>query len=117
MPAILTTLNARTADPVIKPVAFIDQSGVGAGPFVPVTSDMQSAAFAGAVAMSAGQNYQPQRSVGVLASVAGNLTFTFPDSSALTLPVGVGWQTYPFQCTQFNFPGSNAATATVYNLV
>lgn len=117
MPAALTTLNARTADLATKAVAYIDQSGVGVGPFVPVTSDIQNAAFAGAVPMTGGQTYQPQRSVGVLATVGGNLTFVFPDSSTLTLPVSVGWQTFPFACTQYTVPVSGGATANVYNLV
>jgi hypothetical protein len=78
-------------------------------------ADAQSAAFAGAVAMTVGTTYTAQRSVGVLCTVAGNVVLQFPDASTLTLPVAVGWQTFPFQCTQIVSSGTTA-TATYFNL-
>ena len=78
-------------------------------------ADSQSAPFAGAVAMTVGTTYSAQRSVGVLATVAGNVQFQFPDASTLTLPVFVGWQTFPFAATQIVSAGTTA-TATYFNL-
>ncbi len=81
---------------------------------VPVT-DLQSAPFAGAVAMTVGTAYPAQRSVGVLCTVAGNVEFQFPDGSTLTLPVFAGWQIFPFAVTQIVAAGTTA-TATYFNL-
>ena len=78
-------------------------------------SDAQSAPFAGAVAMTVDTTYTAQRSVGVLATAAGNVMFTFPDASTLTLPVYVGWQTFPFACVSVVSSGTTA-TATYYGL-
>ena len=85
-----------------------DQSAVA-------VSDAQSAPFAGAVAMTVGNTFTAQRSVGVLCTVAGNVQMQFPDGSSLTLPVTVGWQMFPFACTQIVTAGTTA-TATYYNL-
>jgi hypothetical protein len=81
----------------------------------PTVSDAQSAPFAGAVAMTVGTTYPAQRSVGVLCTGAGNVTFQFSDASTLTLPVAVGWQIFPFACTEIIAAGTTA-TATCYNL-
>jgi hypothetical protein len=78
-------------------------------------SDSQSAPFAGAVAMTPGTTYAAARSVGVLCTVAGNVEFQFPDTSTLMLSVSVGWQTFPFACTQILGAGTTA-TATYFNL-
>ena len=78
-------------------------------------SDAQSAPFAGAVAMTVGTTYAAQRSVGVNCTAAGNVEFQFLDGSTLTLPIYVGWQTFPFACTQIVTSGTTA-TATYFNL-
>ncbi|MCI4680163.1 hypothetical protein K9U39_10905 [Rhodoblastus acidophilus] len=77
--------------------------------------DTQSAPFAGAVAMTPGTIYAAARSVGVLCTVAGNVTFQFSDSSTATIPVSAGWQTFPFACMQIVVAGTTAS-ATYYNL-
>lgn len=78
-------------------------------------SDNQSAPFSGAVAMTVGTSYATQRSVGVLCTVAGNVMMTLSDASTLTIPVYVGWQTFPFAASQVVSAGTTA-TATYYNL-
>jgi hypothetical protein len=78
-------------------------------------ADVQSAPIAGSVAMTVGTTYSVQRSVGVLATVAGNVTFQFSDNSTLTLPVYPGWQTFPFAATAIVSAGTTAA-ATYFNL-
>lgn len=85
------------------------------GTIVQGVFDTQSSPFQGAVAMTVGTTYAAQRSVGVLATVAGNVQFQFPDSSTLMLPAFVGWQTFPFACVEIVAAGTNA-TATYYNL-
>jgi hypothetical protein len=77
-------------------------------------NDAQSAPFAGAVAMTVGTTYAAQRSVGVLCTAPGNAVFQFPDISTVTLPVFVGWQIFPFACTQIVSAGTTA-TATYFN--
>ena len=133
MAAATTTLNARTADPLVKPILYLDQSGVGNGPFVPAhmlvdangnaiaaanpfaVSDAENAPFAGAVAMAVGTAYAAQRSVGVACTIAGNVEFMFPDGSTLILPVAAGWQTFRFAVTEIVAAGTTA-TATYFNL-
>jgi hypothetical protein len=84
------------------------------------TSDTQGAPVAGAVALTVGVAATPLRAVGVLATVAGNVTFQFPDGSTLTLPVYGSpsapiWQIFPFAVTEILSSGTTA-TATYYNL-
>ena len=78
-------------------------------------SDSQSAAYSGVVAMTVGATYAVGRSVGVLATSSGKVTFQFSDASTLTLPVSTGWQTFPFACTAILSAGTTA-TATYYNM-
>lgn len=77
--------------------------------------DTQSAPFGGAVAMAVGSSYAIGRSVGVLCTVAGYVEFQFADASTITLPVFVGWQTFPFACIAI-VAGGTTATATFFNL-
>ena len=65
--------------------------------------------------MAPGTVYPAQRSVGVLCTSPGNVELQFPDASTLTLPAAVGWQTFPFACTQIVSAGTTA-TATYFNL-
>lgn len=63
-------------------------------------SDAQSQAFQGAVPMTVGTAYTAQRSIGVNCTGAGTITAVFNDGSTLSVPVGVGWQTFPFAVTK-----------------
>lgn len=81
----------------------------------PAVIDSNSAAFQGAVAMTVGTTYAAQRSVGANCTVAGNVAVTFADASTLTVPVAVGWQTFPFAITAVNTSGTTA-TCTYSNL-
>ena len=78
-------------------------------------SDLQSAPFSGAVAMTAGTVYATQRSLGVLCTSSGNVQMQLSDGSSLTLPVTGGWQTFPFAVVQIVAAGTTA-TATYFNL-
>jgi len=78
-------------------------------------ADANSAAFVGAVAMTPGTTYAAARSVRVIATVAGNVVFQFPDASTLTEAVYVGAQTFPYACTQIVSAGTTAS-ATYFNL-
>lgn len=78
------------------------------------TADINGAAFATAAALTAGTVATPGRSVGVLATAAGTLTLTLAGGGTIALPVGAGWQTFPFAATGFALSGGGAGT--VYNL-
>lgn len=98
----------------ISLVVLLWSSGASAQLYAPVNSyDVNNAPFQGAVAMTVGVSYVPQRSVGVLATVAGNVTFQLVDGSTLTVPVVSGWQMFPFAVTQVT---ASTATATYVNL-
>jgi hypothetical protein len=84
-------------------------------PLSQVVSDSQSAPFSGAVAMTAGTVYAAQRSLGVWCTTSGNVQMQFSDGSNLTLPVTIGWQTFPFAVTQI-IAGGTTATASYFNL-
>jgi len=116
--AYLTTIASNSSAvhsaPGASAATALTVQGSAAGVALPV-ADSNSAAFAGAVAMTVGTLYAPQRAVGVLATNAGNVQFLFPDASTLTLPVIIGWQTFPFACTQIVASGTNAP-ATFFNL-
>jgi hypothetical protein len=80
-----------------------------------ILADAQSAPFSGAVAMTLDVTYAARRSIGVLATVAGDVRMTLSDSSSLTLPVSPGWTTFPFAVTQIVSTGTTA-TASYFNL-
>lgn len=79
----------------------------------PAHPDPNNLAFQGAVAMTVGTTYTPQRSIGAICTVAGNMAVTFPDASVLVVPVQVGFQTFPFAVTAVNTSGTNAICAYV----
>lgn len=83
--------------------------------FSAIAADVNGSPFQGAVAMTVGTTYAAQRSLGVVCTVAGNVTFQLADGSTLTLPAAVGWQTFPFAVTQIVAAGTTA-TATYFNL-
>ena len=78
-------------------------------------ADPANAAFAGSVPMTVGTVYAPLRSVRVVATVAGNVVFQFPDGSTIPEPVQVGAQTFPYAVTQIVSAGTTAV-ATFYSL-
>lgn len=81
-----------------------------------VTADAaNNAAFGGVVAMTLDTSYTARRSVGANCTVAGNMSVTFADASTLTVPVAVGWQTFPFAVTAVNTSGTTA-TCSYSNL-
>ena len=80
-----------------------------------LVSDAQSAPFAGVIAMTVGVIYAPQRSVRVVATVAGNVAFQFPDGSSVVDVIQVGIQTFPYACVQILSAGTTA-TASYYNI-
>jgi hypothetical protein len=80
------------------------------------TTDQNGAAFSTAPPMTAGQTYTAGRSIGINATAAGNITLTTSGGSTITLPVYVGWNTYPFAVTSFSWPGTGAGAGAVYNL-
>jgi hypothetical protein len=64
--------------------------------------------YQGAVAFTvAGAAVSPGRAVAVNCTVAGNVTFTFADTSSLTVPVATG-----LTILRLSVTGASAATAT-----
>jgi len=74
--------------------------------------------FMGSIAMTDGTVYTAQRSIGFNCTVAGNVIVTFWDGSTTQVPLGVGWQTFPFAAVKWTASGvsGSAATATAVNL-
>ena len=77
-------------------------------------SDGNNAAFSTAAAMTANQAIAAARSVGVVCTSAGSIVLTLSGGETITLPVSLGWQTFPFAATTFAF--ANSAAGSVYNL-
>ena len=120
---------------MVKTFAYIDQSGIGVGPYVPAhatvdavgalittanpqhVADVMNAPFSGVIPMTAGTSYPVQRAVGVDCLNPGRLTFTLFNGSSISLPIAVGWQIFPFACSLYTVPGTGGANAIVYNLV
>lgn len=69
--------------------------------------------FLGTVAMTIGTTYATQRSIGANCTASGSMTITLSDSSIITLPLSIGWQTFPFATSEVN---SSTATCTYSNL-
>lgn len=80
------------------------------------TTDQNGAAFSTAAPMTAGQTYAAGRSVGINATATGNITLITSGGSTITLPIYVGWNTYPFAVTSFSWPASGAGVGAVFNL-
>jgi hypothetical protein len=76
---------------------------VGSGCPLPVSDNgaaSNNAPFEGAVAMAIGTPQTAQRSVGAYCSTAGTAVIELADTSTLTVPVSVGWQTFPFAAVE-----------------
>ena len=80
-----------------------------------MAGDPNNMSFQGVVSLTVGTSAPPQRSVGILCTVAGNVNFQLADGSTITLPVTPGWQVFPFACGGILSSGTTA-TATYFNL-
>lgn len=107
------TFNAATG---VVTFTGVDTTKMAPGEPVSVLYDEidNDSPFAKAVAMVAGTAVVPGRAVWVVATAAGTITLTLPDSSTVSLPVAVGLNTFPVAATQFAF--ANSAAGTVYNM-
>lgn len=76
------------------------------------TSDANGAAFLGVVAITPGTPFIAGRSIGFVITNAGNVTFTFSDSSTLTVAMAVNTslQTYPFAATNIALGSGTAGS-------
>jgi len=113
---------ARAQDTVYYTCPITLDTGVVTNGKCPVTpssglpaTDANNAAFGGAVAMTPDTTYTARRSIGANCTVAGSVSLTFADASTLTVPVSVGWQTFPFAVTAVNTSGTTA-TCSYSNL-
>ena len=102
-----TAANQTTANSYLSNLAGSVSGGVMA------VSDPNNAAFSGVQAMTVGVSYTARRSVGANCTVAGNMSVIFTDASTLTVPVVVGWQTFPFAVTQVS---ATTGTCSFVNL-
>lgn len=111
--------SGGTKVPGTVPLIGCSPTGLCAGPLSNAnplpSSDPNNAAFQGVVVMTVGVVYPVQRSVGILATISGNVTFEFTDNSTINLPVFAGWQTFPFACKEIVSSGTTA-TASYYNM-
>ncbi len=85
---------------------------VSTGTPLPV-ADAQSAAFQGVASVTPGSTVSPQRSLGYVCTVPGNITITLPDGSTITLPIQTGggaFQTLPFAVTNLALGSGTAGT-------
>jgi hypothetical protein len=99
---------------------LVDANGIPIGSANPLpATDSNNAAFQGAVAMTVGTTYTPQRSIGANCTSSGNVSLTLVDNSTIVLPVvgyaGGAWQTFPFAVAAVNSSGTTA-TCAYYNL-
>jgi hypothetical protein len=81
-----------------------------------MAGDPSNFAFTGAITMTVGSVYTPQRSIGVNCTGAGNVSLLLSDASVVVVAAAVGWQTFPFAVVSVNTSGTTA-TATYYNLI
>ena len=97
---------ARSAN---SSVAIVVTAGlVGGGGSGGAVTDTNSAAFSTATAFTVGAGaVTAGRSVGVNCTSAGTVTFTMSGGGSYTVPIVVGYQTFPFAVT-----GATATTGT-----
>ena len=114
VPGYVPLVGCTSSVPCTGPVSNSAPLPVSLPSSQPV-ADTNSAAFLGAVPMTVGTTYTAARSVRVIASVAGNVVFQFPDASTITEAVNIGAQIFPYACTQIVSAGTTP-TATYYNL-
>lgn len=83
---------------------------------VPV-SDAESAPFSDWPAITLGGAIPAgMRSIGVLCTLAGNVSMLSQSGNVLTVPVFPGWQTFPLAPSQIELSGTTA-TATFFALI
>lgn len=71
--------------------------------------------YRGAEALTVGSTYTARRAVGIVCTVAGNVSFKMTDDSDYVVPVDVGFSIFPFAVKGINTSGTTA-TATYANL-
>lgn len=71
--------------------------------------------FSLSATMTTGTVYVAGRSIGVNATAAGSIILTLAGGGTITLPVVVGWQTFPFAATEFTFSGGAAGVVSKLN--
>lgn len=94
-------------------LAAVDSS-TAAGAASAAADAANNAAFQGAVSLTVGAAVTGAsigRSVAAICTAAGNAEFQFPDSSNLTVPVQVGFQTFPFAANEVLSSGTTATCA------
>lgn len=90
---------------------------MAAGTYDKRVYDANNAPYSGVVALTPGTpTASLGRSIGIVCTVAGNVSLTLQDGSTYVVPVAVGFQTLPFAVTQVNTSGTTA-TATYANLL
>lgn len=131
MPLLIVPKLARVADGSTVPIALVDLSNTGAGPFAiahllldsagnaigpgnPLpSSDTNSVSFINATVLTSGASaIAAGRSVGVYCTAAGDITLTLSGGSAIAVPCFPGWQTFPFAATRFTFGSGTAGVVT-----
>ena len=118
-------LNVNVAFPTSQAVtgAFYQATQPVSGTFFQTTqpvsiagtqsvADTNSAAFGGVVVMTPGTATTALRSVGFVITTAGNVTFTFADTSTITLaePASPAFTTLPFSVTTVTLGTGTAGT-------
>ena len=76
--------------------------------------EMASIGYQGAVALTVGNTYTPQRAIGINCTVAGNVTIKLADGSTMLFAVAVGFFIFSFSVQSVT---ASTATATYFNLV
>ena len=89
-------------------LGYASGAGGGSGGSGGTVTDTNSAAFSTATAFAVGGSaVTAGRSVGVYCTSAGTVTFTMSSGGSYTVPIVVGYQTFPFAVT-----GATATTGT-----
>lgn len=61
-----------------------------------------------------GTSYNASRYVSVVCTTAGNVEFTFENGDKMTVPVNVGYQTFPFATIMVTAGAPTTAVGTFY---
>lgn len=116
-----TFAGKKIGNVIYEQAIFVDETGADAFSQLLAAlagtltvADANSAAFQGveALTVNAAQS-TPRRSIGCSCTAEGNATFLLADGSSITLPMYVGWQTFPFAVKQV---AAFTGTGTFFNL-
>lgn len=107
--------NGRACSVTLANLATILQSVI-IGTNSTSVIDINSAPFDGSTIMTADTPGQvPQKSVVMIGTVAGLITFTFAgDGSTITVPFGIGYNSVPFAVTNYHIV--SGAVSAVLNM-